>query len=107
MPLVDLDHFRREGWVLVRDVAPEQNLRAAIEAICAFHAIQLDDPSTWFRIPADCWGVVPVHHAQAIWDNRSLPRIHAAFAEVLGSGKLWVSMDRCAFKVPLREHPER
>src|SRR5438045_2090228 len=98
MPFVDLDQFRREGWVLVRGVAPESNLRTAIETICAFHDIRLDAPASWRRVPAECWDVVPIHQAQAIWDNRSLPAVHAAFAEILGTEKLWVSMDRCGFK---------
>ena len=46
--------------------------------------------------------VVPIHQSQAIWDNRSLPRVHAAFAELLGTEKLWVSMDRTAFVPPAR-----
>jgi hypothetical protein len=102
----DADHeqFLREGYVVARSVAPPENVRAAIDAICAFHAIVLDDPSTWYRVPIDAWDIVPVHQAQAIWDNRALPRVHAAFAELLGTPALWVSMDRCGFKPPAGGH---
>ncbi len=93
--------FRTEGWVVARAVVPELNVRAAIEEILAFHSIDLKDPSTWYRIPDDSWDVVPIHQGQAIWDNRSLPRVHAAFAELLGTQKLWVSMDRTGFKPPV------
>jgi hypothetical protein len=93
-PMIDRAHLVREGWVVVRNVAPVANVRAAIDAICAFHAIDPDDASTWSRIPPEAWDIVPVHHAQALWDNRALPRMHEVFAEVLGTEKPWVSMDR-------------
>lgn len=98
----DRAQFVSHGFVVARGVAPEANIRAAIAEICAFHQISLDDPSTWYRIPADSWDVVPIHQGQAIWDNRTLPRVHAAFAELLGTEKLWVSMDRTGFKPPTR-----
>jgi hypothetical protein len=100
------EQFRTQGWVVARGAAPEPNIRAAIAEICAFHQISIDDPSTWYRIPAESWDVVPIHQGQAIWDNRSLPKIHAAFAELLGTEKLWVSMDRTGFKPPARGHPK-
>jgi Phytanoyl-CoA dioxygenase (PhyH) len=99
---VDQEHFSREGWVVARGVVPGANVRRAVDAICAFHGIVLDDPSTWYRTPVEAWDIVPVHHAQAFWDNRSLPRVHRAFAEILGTERLWVSMDRGGFKPPAR-----
>ena len=102
----DRDHFVREGYVVARDVVPPLNIRAAIEAICGFHGIVFDDPSTWYRVPVKSWDMVPVHHAQAIWDNRMLPFVHAAFAELLGTERLWVSMDRSGFKPPASGHPD-
>src|SRR4051812_16152747 len=67
----DRAHFEREGWVIARGVVPPENIRAAIDAICRFHAIDLHDPSTWYRVPPEAWDIVPVHHAQAFWNNRS------------------------------------
>jgi hypothetical protein len=96
------EQFRTQGYVVARGVAPVKNIEAAIQDICAFHQTWLSEPSTWNRIPLDSWDVVPIHQSQAIWDNRSLPRVHAAFAELLGTEKLWVSMDRTAFVPPAR-----
>jgi hypothetical protein len=100
------EHFAREGWAVARATVPADNVQRAIDAICAFHAIALDDPMTWYRVPPEAWDIVPVHHAQAFWDNRSLPRVHRAFAEVLGTEALWVSMDRGGFKPPAWGHPD-
>jgi ectoine hydroxylase-related dioxygenase (phytanoyl-CoA dioxygenase family) len=51
-------------------------------------------------VPPEACDIVPVHHAQALWDNRSLPAVHRAFAELLGTEALWVTMDRAGFKPP-------
>jgi hypothetical protein len=100
----DREHFEREGWVVAGGVVPPENVRRAIDTVCAFHAIVLGDPTTWYRVPPESGDIVPVHHAQAFWDNRSLPSVHRAFADILGTEKLWVSMDRGAFKPPARGH---
>jgi Phytanoyl-CoA dioxygenase (PhyH) len=99
--------FDTQGYVVARGVAPAGHLAAAIEEICAFHGTWLDDPSTWYRVPLDSWDVVPIHQGQAIWNNRALPAVHAAFAELLGTQKLWVSMDRTGFKPPARGKYDR
>ncbi|MEQ1505790.1 MAG: phytanoyl-CoA dioxygenase family protein, partial [Myxococcota bacterium] len=48
---------------------------------------------------------VPVHHPQALWDLRQHPAIHAVFAAVRGTDRLWVSMDRAIYKAPA--HPDQ
>jgi hypothetical protein len=102
----DRAQFQSQGYAVARGVAPPGHIQAAVEEICAFHGTWLDDPKSWYRIPADSWDVVPIHQSQAMWNNRSLPRVHAAFAELLGTEKLWVSMDRAGFKPPARGNPK-
>lgn len=98
----DRAQFRAQGFVVARGVAAAAHRQAVIDEICAFHGTALDDPSTWSRMPVESWDVVPIHQSQAVWNTRSLPLIHAAFAELLGTPRLWVSMDRTGFKVPAR-----
>ncbi|HYV43457.1 MAG TPA: hypothetical protein VFA20_01305, partial [Myxococcaceae bacterium] len=90
----DYQQFADSGFVVARELVPRELLRPAISAICAFHGIDYDDPSTWYRAPAHSNGIVPIHQPQAFWDIRQHPAVHAAFAELLGTGRLWVSMDR-------------
>jgi Phytanoyl-CoA dioxygenase (PhyH) len=97
---IDHEHFRTQGWVVVPQVAGPDTIGPLIEEICAFHRIDLRDPKTWNRIPPASWDVVPIHQSQAVWNHRQLPAVHAAFAELLGTPKLWVSMDRTGFKPP-------
>lgn len=60
----------------------------------------LDKPMVWKPTP-NFWGMVEMYHYQSMWDVRQHPAVHAAFAGVLGTAKLWVSIDRVNYKPPL------
>jgi hypothetical protein len=99
---IDRDQLAREGFTVVRAVAPERLLEAARQVVTSFLGVDLAGPATWYpREPLE-WGVVPVHQAQALWDLRQLPAIHQVFAELLGTEALWVSQDRAIYRVPDR-----
>jgi hypothetical protein len=103
----DHELFADSGFVVARELVPRELLRPAIGAICAFYRIDYGDPSTWYRAPPHSNGIIPIHQAQAFWDIRQHPAVHQAFSELLGTGRLWVSMDRGSFKPPLSLlHPE-
>jgi ectoine hydroxylase-related dioxygenase (phytanoyl-CoA dioxygenase family) len=96
----DLAAFHENGYVVVSNVVPRENLEAVIAAIWQFLEMDSDDPSTWY--PPDRRGsIVHIHQHQALWDNRQHPRVHQAFADILGTEKLWVSMDRAGMKPPI------
>lgn len=100
------ESFHRDGYLRVPGVFRREELQPAVETITAFARADLDDPSTWYRLSPDSWSVVPVHHAQSFWDLRQDPRLVSVFAQLLGTERLWVSMDRAGFKPPLsRRHP--
>jgi hypothetical protein len=91
----------REGYTVVCGLVPTDLIRAASDVITAFVNADLDRPETWYRHEPLEWSIVPVHQAQAFWDIRQRPTVHATFAALLGTNRLWVSMDRGVFKVPL------
>jgi hypothetical protein len=100
------DAIARDGYAVVPGIVPERVLSAARSVILAFVDAQLEHSNTWYRHDPLEWGVVPVHHAQAFWDIRQWPAVHGAFADLWGSEKLWVTMDRGIFKVPQSDdHP--
>jgi ectoine hydroxylase-related dioxygenase (phytanoyl-CoA dioxygenase family) len=48
-----------------------------------------------------------MYHYQSMWNTRQYPRLHEVSAEIFGSGKLWVSIDRTNLKPPADPaHPE-
>ena len=103
------DHafFEENGYVIIPNAVPRESLEAVIRLIWDFLEMDPDDPDGWYREPHRTNGMVEVYQHQALWDNRQHPRIHQAFAELLGRPRLWVSMDRACMKPPQHpDHPE-
>jgi hypothetical protein len=101
------DFLTRDGYAVLSALVPDRLLKAARDVICSFVGADLDRPETWHRHEPLVWSVVPVHHAQAFWNVRQWPALHDTFAEIWGTEKLWVTMDRGIFKVPESEsHPD-
>ena len=106
----DFDFWQENGFVILHDAAPRDNLQAVIDAIWAFQEMNPDDPGTWYRKPErlngmpelNGSGMVEMYHHPSLWANRQLPRIHGAFADIWGTEKLWVTIDRANLNVPNR-----
>jgi hypothetical protein len=103
------DHafFAENGYVIVHDAVPPENIGAVIDLIWEFLEMDPEDPEDWYREPHRTSGTVEVYQHQALWDNRQHPRVYKAFREILGTDRLWVSMDRACMKPPRHPaHPE-
>jgi hypothetical protein len=98
----DRAFFVENGYLALPAAVPEENLAAAIRAICEFLRVDRDDPLTWYRFDLGANGVVPLHQHQAFWDNRQHFGVYQIFSELLGWRELWVTMDRASFKPPHR-----
>lgn len=101
----DIRFFEENGYVIVPEAAPHANLDAAVDAVWEFLGMDRNNPDDWYREPHTKGGMVEIYQHQALWNNRQYPRIHAAFADLFGDEKLWVSFDRAAMKPPSR--PDR
>jgi len=96
----DIAFFHENGYVVVPDAVPPENLAAVVAAVWEFLEMDPADSSTWY--PPDRRGsIVHIHQHPALWANRQHPSVHQAFADVLGTDKLWVSMDRAGMKPPI------
>ena len=107
--LTEDDHafFERNGYVVVHNAAPQGNLDAVIAALWSFLEMDPEDPEDWYREPLRPNGMVEMYQHQALWNNRQYPRVYEAFAELLGTPRLWVSIDRACLKPPRHPaHPE-
>jgi hypothetical protein len=99
------DHafFQENGYVIVHNAVPPENLQATIALIWEFLGMDPATPEDWYRPPLSPGGMLEVYQHQALWNNRQAPHVHQAFAELLGTEKLWVSFDRVNMKPP--RHP--
>lgn len=106
----DLEFWHENGYVIVHEAAPQKNLQAVVDAIWEFQEMDPEDPKTWYRVPErlngmpelNGSGMVEMYNHPALWANRQLPRIHGAFADIWGTEKLWVTIDRVNMNVPNR-----
>lgn len=103
----DLRFFDENGYVVVRGAVPQENCQAVVDAIFDFLGMSPDDPQDWYREPLTPGGMVEMYQHPAMWANRQNPRVHAAFADLFGHEKLWVSFDRVNLKPPYSaDHPD-
>jgi hypothetical protein len=106
----DWAFWLENGYVIVPDAVPEQSLRRAVDAIWEFQGMDPGDPESWYAPPQgenrmaelNKAGMVELYHHQALWDDRQHPRVHGAFADIWGTEKLWVTIDRANLNVPVR-----
>ena len=113
----DLAFWEENGYVVVREAVPQENLDAMVDVIWAFLEIDREDREQWYKYkpytredrcsPISAARMVEIYQHQALWDNRQYPKVHQAFAEIWGDEKLWVSVDRANMKPPARaDRPE-
>jgi hypothetical protein len=99
--------FKQNGYVIVPNAVPQENLDAIIAGAFEFLGMDATDREDWYREPLRTNGMAEMYHHQAMWNNRQHPRLHQIFTEIWGTEKLWVSIDRVSFKPPAHpNHPE-
>ena len=80
----DLRFWHENGYVVVHDVVPPENLTAAADEIWGFLGMNPQDPNDWYHSPHSPDGMVGVYQTQGLWNNRQAPRVYGAFPEILG-----------------------
>lgn len=107
-PVLDaqaLAHWDEHGFVVLRAaITPDE---AAACADVLWRAVDADpnDPTTWYGARAN--GIMVQHFQDpALAVARRSPRIHKAFAQLLGTSDLWSTTDRMSFNPPeTARHP--
>ena len=106
----EMTFWHKNGYVIVRDAVPQENLDAVVDTIWEFMEMDRDNPATWYR-PGDGdegkpklkeSGMAELYQHQSLWDNRQHPRVYGAFADIWETDKLWVSIDRVNLNPPAR-----
>ena len=106
----EMAFWHENGYVILRNAVPRENLDAVVDIIWEFMAMDRDDPETWYRSPDGDKGkpklkesgMAELYQHQALWDNRQHPRVYGAFADIWGTDELWVSIDRVNLNPPAR-----
>jgi ectoine hydroxylase-related dioxygenase (phytanoyl-CoA dioxygenase family) len=99
----DRQQFHADGYMVIRNVVPASITRNAVREIAAFVGADLADSATWYGGIPVLDGVVPMHHAQSLWDIRQCPNLHQVFTEFFETPRLMVDINRCIFRPPV--HP--
>jgi len=102
----DQDHtfFNEHGYVIVQKAVPQSDLDALLNMIDQCVGLAA---STWYKPPHHSGSFVEAYQQQALWNTRQQPRVYQAFADLHGTHKVGVGIDRCSMKLPWRkEHGE-
>ena len=93
-----------DGYVVVPTGLPAPLLEAVVADIWRHTGARPGDPATWYQpdIVRPRTGMVEMYHYQSMWDVRQHPAVYGIFRRLHGTDELWVSIDRVAFKPPVR-----
>ncbi len=104
----DLEFFDENGYLVLRNAAPQEAVDAVVNLIFEFLGISRERDESWYRPPVPVGGgMLELYQHQSLWDNRQNSRIYNAFRQLWQREDLWVSIDRVSFKPPEQDdHPD-
>jgi ectoine hydroxylase-related dioxygenase (phytanoyl-CoA dioxygenase family) len=102
------------GYIVIKNAVPIENAERLANFIWEFEEKDPNDSSTWYAPPrAEMQmkeltnsGMVELYNHQYQWDNRQMQKVYDAFADVWGTEKLWVTIDRANLNFPVRPDHE-
>lgn len=105
----DWRFWRENGYIVVKQAIDAAHADRLQRLMWEFEEMDPADPSTWYpplksrlrktELSFNA-GMIELYNHQYLWDARQTPRVHQAFADVWGTEKLWVSIDRMNFNLP-------
>lgn len=98
----DLGFWQEHGYVVLHDAVPQENCRAAVEAICDYTQADLRRPDTWYGGVQGHSIWIPLLHHPALHANRASARIHRAFAQLWNREDIWINVDQAGMNPPER-----
>jgi ectoine hydroxylase-related dioxygenase (phytanoyl-CoA dioxygenase family) len=98
----DLAFWDEHGYVVLKQAVSREAAQAAEQALWAFTGGRPEEADSWYVQRDGHTIMVPLIHHPAFAANRRSPRIHAAFAQLLGTDDLVVTVDRGGLNPPER-----
>ena len=108
------DFWTTNGYIVIKKAIPIENAERLANFIWEFEEKDPNDSATWYAPPrAEMQmkeltnsGMVELYNHQYQWDNRQMQKVYDAFADVWGTDKLWVTIDRANLNFPVRPDHE-
>ena len=109
------DSWEHDGFLIVPGVINASAVAAAASAIRTFVGANDSELASWYANTLDIYedrtpsgarphhgpcGMVNLCHHRAIWALRQEPMLHGVFADLYGTRRLYVTVDRQHFKPP-------
>jgi ectoine hydroxylase-related dioxygenase (phytanoyl-CoA dioxygenase family) len=106
----DWNFWITNGYVIIKNAVPREQALKLANYLWQYEDKDPNDPETWYRAPTTEMqmkelvntGMVEIYNQQYMWDNRQHPKVHQAFADIWGTEKLWVTIDRANLNFPQR-----
>ena len=106
----DWAFWKHNGYVIIKNAVPKEQVQQTADFLWEFDEKDANNPKTWYTPPRaemqmkelTNTGMVEVYNHQTLWNNRQMPKVHAAFADIWGTEKLWCTIDRANLNFPLR-----
>ena len=105
MPILtqtDRDFFDANGYMVVPGLVPRDMCQAVIDAMHDF--VGGPERERWYKPPFSDWGGLEMYQHPSMWAIRQYPPVHQVYAELHGTNRLWVNLDRVSYKLP--RHPD-
>ncbi len=106
----DWAFWKHNGYVIIKNAVPKEQVKQTADFLWEFDEKDAGNPETWYALPRaemqmkelTNTGMVEVYNHQTLWNNRQMPKVHAAFADIWGTEKLWCTIDRANLNFPIR-----
>ncbi len=100
----DWNFWNENGYFIIRNAVTKEDCNAAIDAMCSFLEIDLEDTSTWYNPHSAKQGImVQLFQHPALQKNRESAKIKAVYEQLWGRKDLWLNTDRVSFNPPETE----
>lgn len=98
------------GYIVVKSAVPREQAMKLAGYLWEYEDKDPNDIESWYKRPnmvnqmteLNNTGMVEIYNHQLMWDNRQYPKVHQAFADIWGTEKLWVTIDRVNLNFPIR-----
>jgi ectoine hydroxylase-related dioxygenase (phytanoyl-CoA dioxygenase family) len=106
----DWKFWVENGYVVIKNAVPREQAEKLAAYLWEYEGKDANDIDSWYKKPnaqmqmkeLNNTGMVEIYNHQLMWDNRQMPRVHEAFADIWGTEKLWATIDRANLNFPLR-----